>query len=129
LPRAVRVVITGRRRVDPLARVAMKRERGAAIILAMLIAALAAAVVATVFADQQRWSRTVEHRRDQVQAQTLRWRACNGRVRSSTTTPGRTSVTSVNRGRVAPAHTARQRRYPRRHCGCAGPTQHQRTRR
>ena len=37
----------------------------------MLIAALAAAVAATVFADQQRWSRTVEHRRDQVQAQAL----------------------------------------------------------
>jgi hypothetical protein len=32
----------------------------------MLIAALAAAVAATVFADQQRWSRAVEHRRDQV---------------------------------------------------------------
>ncbi|MEO8304857.1 MAG: type II secretion system minor pseudopilin GspK, partial [Betaproteobacteria bacterium] len=32
---------------------------------------LAAAVAATVFADQQRWSRTVEHRRDQVQAQAL----------------------------------------------------------
>ena len=45
--------------------------RGAAIILAMLIAALAAAVAATVFADQQRWGRTVEHRRDQVQAQAL----------------------------------------------------------
>ena len=39
--------------------------------LAMLMAALAAAVAATVFADQQRWSRTVEHRRDQVQAQAL----------------------------------------------------------
>ena len=37
----------------------------------MLIAALAAAVAATVFADQQRWGRTVEHRRDQVQAQAL----------------------------------------------------------
>jgi general secretion pathway protein K len=43
----------------------MNRDRGAAIILAMLIAALAAAVAVTVFADQQRWSRTVEHRRDQ----------------------------------------------------------------
>jgi general secretion pathway protein K len=37
----------------------------------MLIAAFAAAVAATVFADQQRWSRAVEHRRDQVQAQAL----------------------------------------------------------
>jgi general secretion pathway protein K len=49
----------------------MKRERGAALVLAMLIAALAAAVAATVFADQQRWNRTVELRRDQVQAQAL----------------------------------------------------------
>jgi general secretion pathway protein K len=49
----------------------MTRDRGAAIVLAMLIAALAAAVAATVFADQQRWGRTVEHRRDQVQAQAL----------------------------------------------------------
>jgi general secretion pathway protein K len=49
----------------------LNRARGAAIILAMLIAALAAAVAVTVFADQQRWSRAVEHRRDQVQAQAL----------------------------------------------------------
>ena len=49
----------------------MRQHSGAAIILAMLIAALAAAVAVTVFADQQRWSRTVEHRRDQVQAQAL----------------------------------------------------------
>jgi general secretion pathway protein K len=49
----------------------MNRVRGAAIVLAMLIAALAAAVAATVFADQQRWIRTVEHRRDQAQAQAL----------------------------------------------------------
>ena len=54
-----------------MARVAMKRVRGAAILLAMLIAALAAAVAATVFADQQRWAKTVEYRRDQVQAQAL----------------------------------------------------------
>lgn len=54
-----------------MARAAMSRDRGAAIVLAMLIAALAAAVAATVFADQQRWNRTVEHRRDQVQAQAL----------------------------------------------------------
>jgi general secretion pathway protein K len=47
------------------------RERGAAVVLAMLLAALASAVAAGVFADQQRWSRTVEHRRDQVQAQAL----------------------------------------------------------
>jgi general secretion pathway protein K len=54
-----------------MAGAAMIRARGAAIILAMLIAALAAAVAATVFAEQQRWARTVEHRRDQVQAQAL----------------------------------------------------------
>ncbi|MEP6656831.1 MAG: type II secretion system minor pseudopilin GspK [Betaproteobacteria bacterium] len=47
------------------------RARGAAVVLAMLLAAFAAAVAATVFADQQRWSRSVEHRRDQVQAQAI----------------------------------------------------------
>jgi general secretion pathway protein K len=47
------------------------RSNGAAIVLAMLMAALAAAVAVAVFADQQRWSRTAEHRRDQVQAQAL----------------------------------------------------------
>ncbi len=50
----------------------MKRVRrlpcaGAAVVLAMLLAAFAAVVAATVFADQQRWGRNVEHRRDQVQ--------------------------------------------------------------
>lgn len=45
--------------------------KGAAIVLAMLLAALAAAVAVTVFADQQRWSRTALNRRDQVQAQAL----------------------------------------------------------
>ena len=39
--------------------------------LAMLLAALAATVAATLFADQQRWMRTVEYRRDQVQAQAI----------------------------------------------------------
>jgi general secretion pathway protein K len=39
--------------------------------MAMLLAALAATVAVTVFADQQRWTRAVEHRRDQVQAQAL----------------------------------------------------------
>ena len=43
------------------------RARGAAVVLAMLLAALAAAVAAGVLADQQRWARNVEHRRDQVQ--------------------------------------------------------------
>ena len=47
------------------------RDRGSAVILAMVLAALAAVVAVTVLADQQRWARTVEHRRDQVQAQAL----------------------------------------------------------
>ncbi len=48
-----------------------RSARGAAIVLAMLLAALAAVVAGTVLAAQQRWSRNVEHRRDQVQAQAL----------------------------------------------------------
>ena len=47
------------------------RLRGAAVVLAMLLAALAAAISVTLFAEQQRWTRAVEHRRDQVQAQAL----------------------------------------------------------
>lgn len=43
------------------------RGRGAAVVLAMLLAAFAAVVAATVFADQERWSRNVLQRRDQVQ--------------------------------------------------------------
>jgi general secretion pathway protein K len=46
-------------------------NRGAALVIAMLLAAFAAAVAASVFAEQQRWSRTVLHRRDHVQAQAL----------------------------------------------------------
>src|SRR5262245_5324080 len=49
----------------------LKTARGAAVIVAMLIAALAAAIAVTVFAEQQRWARAVEYRRDQVQAQAL----------------------------------------------------------
>jgi general secretion pathway protein K len=48
-----------------------RSARGAAVVLAMLLAALAATIAATVFADQQRWFRTVEYRRDQVQAQAI----------------------------------------------------------
>lgn len=47
------------------------RSRGAALITAMLIAALAAAVVATLAASQSQWLRSVELRRDQVQAQAV----------------------------------------------------------
>jgi general secretion pathway protein K len=45
--------------------------RGAALITAMLVAALAAAVIATLAASQSQWLRSVELRRDQVQAQAL----------------------------------------------------------
>jgi general secretion pathway protein K len=48
-----------------------RRDRGAAVVLAMLLAAFAAAVAATVFADQQRWSRSVLHRGEHAQAQVL----------------------------------------------------------
>ncbi len=48
-----------------------RRIRGSAVVLAMVLAALAAVVAVTVLADQQRWARSVEHRRDQVQAQAL----------------------------------------------------------
>jgi general secretion pathway protein K len=41
------------------------------VVLAMLLAALAATIAVTLFAEQQRWTRAVEHRRDQVQAQAL----------------------------------------------------------
>jgi len=47
------------------------RIRGAAIILAMLVAALAATVAVALAGDQQRWLADVASRRDQVQAQSL----------------------------------------------------------
>ena len=47
------------------------RSRGAALVLAMLIAALAAVVAVAVAAEQQRWFSDVANRRDQVQAQAL----------------------------------------------------------
>ena len=78
----------------------MSRMRGAAIVLAMLIAALAAAVAATVFADQQRWLRTVEHRRDQVQAQALAMAGVLWTRRSSTRMPAvPRSITWASHGR------------------------------
>ena len=46
-------------------------QRGAAIVLAMLVAALAATVAVALAADQQRWLADVGNRRDQVQAQSL----------------------------------------------------------
>lgn len=45
--------------------------RGAALILAMLVAALAATVAVALAAGQQRWFADVGNRRDQVQAQSL----------------------------------------------------------
>ena len=47
------------------------RCSGAALILAMLIAALAATVAVALAGDQQRWFADVSNRRDQVQAQSL----------------------------------------------------------
>ncbi len=49
----------------------MKSARGAAIIVAMLVAALAATVAVALAGDQQRWLADVASRRDQVQAQSL----------------------------------------------------------
>ena len=48
-----------------------RAQRGAALVTAMLVAALAAAVIATLAAGQSQWLRSVELRRDQVQAQAL----------------------------------------------------------
>jgi len=48
-----------------------RSTRGAALILAMLVAALAATVAVALAAEQQRWFADVENRRDQVQAQSL----------------------------------------------------------
>jgi len=48
-----------------------RRSGGAALVLAMLIAALAAVVAIAVAAEQQRWLSEVANRRDQVQAQAL----------------------------------------------------------
>jgi general secretion pathway protein K len=48
-----------------------KHSRGAAIVLAMLLAALAATIATTLLWQQQRWINDHEHRRDQVQAQAL----------------------------------------------------------
>jgi general secretion pathway protein K len=53
-----------------MARPALK-FRGAAIVMAMLLAALAAIIAATLIWQQQRWIGEHERRRDQVQAQAL----------------------------------------------------------
>ena len=46
-------------------------HRGAAVVVAMMIAALAATVAVALAADQQRWFADVTSRREQVQAQSL----------------------------------------------------------
>ena len=45
--------------------------RGAALVIAMLLAALAAAVTVALATGQERWRSTVLHRRDQVQAEAI----------------------------------------------------------
>ena len=48
-----------------------RHARGAALLIAMLLAALAAAVTVGLATGQERWRATVEQRRDQVQATAL----------------------------------------------------------
>src|SRR3954469_4772472 len=50
---------------------AANAHSGAALIVAMLVAALAATVAVALAGDQQRWLADVSNRRDQVQAQSL----------------------------------------------------------
>ena len=49
----------------------MNAYRGAALIIAMLVAALAAVIAMSIATAQQQWAATVMQRRDQVQAQAL----------------------------------------------------------
>ncbi|HEY3177396.1 MAG TPA: type II secretion system minor pseudopilin GspK [Casimicrobiaceae bacterium] len=49
----------------------MQMQRGAALIIAMVIAALAATVAMSLAANQQQWFASMVNRRDQVQAQAL----------------------------------------------------------
>src|SRR3954454_15951677 len=48
-----------------------RNPRGAALIIAMVIAALAATVAMSLAANQQQWYASMSNRRDQVQAQAL----------------------------------------------------------
>jgi general secretion pathway protein K len=52
-------------------RASARRARGAAVIIAMVVAALAATVAMAIAAQQQRWFASVSARSDQVQAQSL----------------------------------------------------------
>ena len=108
-----------------------RRARGSAVVLAMVLAALAAVVAVTVLADQQRWARTVEHRRDQVQAQALamagvQWarEILDEDASHSTDRSSRRAV-----GAAAAADPARERRDPRLDHRRAGAPQRQRARR
>ena len=49
----------------------MRKNNGAAIVMAMLLAAFAATIAATLLWQQQRWINDHAHRRDQVQSQAL----------------------------------------------------------
>jgi general secretion pathway protein K len=51
--------------------IGVSASRGAAVVMAMLLAALAAIIGATLLWQQQRWIGEHERRRDQVQAQAL----------------------------------------------------------
>jgi general secretion pathway protein K len=55
----------------PISRPPRPRQQGLALIIAMLIAALAAAVAVSVSTAQSQWLAQVDHRRDQVEAQSI----------------------------------------------------------
>ncbi len=130
LPRAVRVELDARQRRGDRAmvRAALKlRARGAALVLAMLIAALAAVVAIAVAAEQQRWFSDVANRRDQVQAQALalagvQWAR---QIMQDDARGGLDRLPGRGVGLSAAAHAARERLDRRRHRGCAGPAQRQ----
>ena len=97
--------------------------------LAMLLAALAAAVAVTVFADQQRWSANVAAPpRPGPGAGAGAGRRSSGRGRSSTTTRARQHDRPPGRalGGAAAADPAGERQHPRRDRRRAGAAQPQR---
>ena len=66
-----RAALNGLARSFALLGAGAPRVRGAAVVMAMLLAALAATIAATLLWQQQRWAGEYERRRDQVQAQAL----------------------------------------------------------
>lgn len=66
-PPGCHALSAARRRASSGARL----ERGLALIVAMLVAALSAAIAAALITDQSLWRSRVEHRGEQVQAQSL----------------------------------------------------------